>query len=317
MSISLENQSIVDLCTLCQVLSVGGYLHLSNRLCGISFDMYETDVNLSGTVLVLLTEEARKKEVFFGASAELLQFKMLSSNVIKKLKPSRSSLESLSYQFIQRCSVSGTAKGKAKLKSGQPLKKSKVSTKKGKPASAKDGGKKGGSSETIEQRLAATAPMRFMKPKEREREAEREKMGLVSKATEQAREKLKKQKDEFSSPWVIGTPGLDFISLGLVDADKIPKYDLTVEDGRMLAKEYSRVLMRGHRARQAAISALLKCKKEAIEALPENLKEAALVPDLTPFPANRIMPALTPPIEGYIEKINEAARRSLEGKKRR
>lgn len=243
---------------------------------------------------------------------------MLSSNVIKKLTPSRSSLESLSYQFLQRCSVSGTAKGKAKLKTGQPLKKSKVSTKKGKPASAKDGArKKGGSDETIEQRLAATAPMRFMKPKEREREAEREKMGLVSKASEQAREKLKKQKDEFSSPWIIGTPGLDFISLGLVDADKIPKYDLSVEDGRMLAKEYTKVLMRSQRARQAAISALLQCKKEAIEALPENLKEAALVPDLTPFPADRIMASLTPPIEGYIEKINDAARRSLEGKKRR
>lgn len=244
---------------------------------------------------------------------------MLSSNVIKKLKPLHSSLDSLSYQFLQRCSVSGTAKGKGKLKTGQTFKRSKITTKKGgAAASAKDGPrKKSNFDETVDQCLAATAPLRFMKPKEREREAEREKMGLISKANEQAKEKLKKQKDEFSSPWIIGTPGLDFISLGLVDADKIPKYDLTVEDGRMLAKEYTKVLMRSHRARQAAISALLQCKKEAIEALPENLKAAALVPDLTPLPANRLMASLTPPIEGYVERINEAARRSLEGKKRR
>ena len=51
-------------------------------------------------------------------------------------------------------------------------------------------------------------------------------------------------------------------------------------------------------------------KKEAIEALPEGLKEDALMPDLAPFkqmPENRFMATLTPPIEGYIEKINEAA----------
>jgi hypothetical protein len=53
----------------------------------------------------------------------------------------------------------------------------------------------------------------------------------------------------------------------------------------------------------------LRLKKEAIEALPEGLKEAALVPDLSPFPVNRVMASLTPPIEGYIEKIREAANR--------
>lgn len=98
--------------------------------------------------------------------------------------------------------------------------------------------------------------------------------------------------------------------MGLVDADKIPKYELTVEDGRRLAKEYSRVLMRKHRARQAAESTLLRLKNEAIEALPENLKAAALIPDLTPFPANRFMATLTPPIKGYMEKVKEAAKRS-------
>lgn len=112
-------------------------------------------------------------------------------------------------------------------------------------------------------------------------------------------------------PMIIGTPGLDLITLGLVDADKIPKYELTVEDGRRLAKEYSRVLMRKHRARQAAETTLLRLKNEAIEALPENLKQAALVPDLAPFPANRFMATLTPPIEGYIEKVMEAAKKSV------
>ncbi|KAH6788811.1 copper ion binding protein [Perilla frutescens var. frutescens] len=245
---------------------------------------------------------------------------MLSSTVFKKLKPSNSSLDYLSYQFLQRCSVSGTAKGKGKIKTGQPLKRSKVTTKKGSaPDSSKKEGprKKSNFDEMVEQCLTATAPLRHLKPKEKTREGEREKMGLVSKANELAKEKLKKQKDQFASPLVVGTVGLDYISLGLVDADKIPKYELNVEDGRKLAKEYSRILMRKHRARQAGESNLLRCKKEAIEALPEHLKAAALVPDLTPFPVNRFMATLTPPIEGYIEKINEAARKSVEGKKRR
>ncbi len=63
-------------------------------------------------------------------------------------------------------------------------------------------------------------------------------------------------------------------------------------------------------ARQAAESTLLRLKKEAIEALPEDLRAAALVPDLTPFPANRFMATLTPPIEGYIDKVKEAAKKS-------
>lgn len=162
----------------------------------------------------------------------------------------------------------------------------------------------------IDDCLDATAPVRYLNPKEREREAMREKMGLISKARTKEIEMLKKKNKDFDSPMMIGTPGLDLITLGLVDADAIPKYDLTVEDGRQLAKEYSRVLMRKHRARQAAESTLLRLKKEAIEALPEHLKAAALVPDLTPFPANRFMATLTPPIEGYIEKVKEAAQKS-------
>ncbi|KAK6931435.1 hypothetical protein RJ641_003228 [Dillenia turbinata] len=99
-------------------------------------------------------------------------------------------------------------------------------------------------------------------------------------------------------------------SLWLLDVEKIPKYELTVEGGKSLVKEYSRILMRRHRARQAAESNLLRMKKEAIEALPEGLKEAALVPNLKPFPVNRFMATLMPPIEGYIEKIKEATQKS-------
>ncbi|XP_031111068.1 uncharacterized protein LOC116015183 [Ipomoea triloba] len=231
---------------------------------------------------------------------------------INHLNPSiPTSLETLSHQFIQRCLVSGTAKGKGKLKTGQTLKRSKISTKKGSETIQKEAPKRRSEfDEMLEECLTSTSPRRFLKPKEMEREAEREKMGLTSKAREDEKKKLKKMGKEFDSPWMIGTPGLDLISLGLVDADKIPKYEMTVEDGRRLAKEYSKVLMRKHRARQAAESSLLRLKKEAIEALPDNLKAAALVPDLSPFPVNRFMATLTPPIEGYIEKVQEAARRS-------
>ncbi|KAJ4841197.1 hypothetical protein Tsubulata_047784 [Turnera subulata] len=94
--------------------------------------------------------------------------------------------------------------------------------------------------------------------------------------------------------------------LGLVDIDKVPKYELTEEDGKRLAKEYSRVLMRRQRVRQAAESGLLQLKKEAIEALPEKLRAVALVLDLTSFPKARFMATLMPPIEGYIDEINAA-----------
>ncbi|KAG6582653.1 hypothetical protein SDJN02_20927, partial [Cucurbita argyrosperma subsp. argyrosperma] len=236
-----------------------------------------------------------------------------------KLKSLVPSADSGSYHLLQRCWVSGTAKGKSKIKAGQQLKRSKITIKKGGAASSKGGGGGGGRKISLEQEklydqcLNAPTPLRFLKPKDREREAEREKLGLISKERQREIEMMKMDKSKLGvsdSPSIIGTMGLDLITLGVVDADKIPKYELTVEDGRRLAKEYSRVLMRRHRARQAAESTLLQMKKDAIEALPEHLKAAALVPDLTPFPANRFMATLTPPIEGYIEKINEAAKRS-------
>lgn len=197
---------------------------------------------------------------------------------ITKSKP----LEYLSHQFLQKCSASGTPKGKAKMKAGQQLKRSKITTKKGSsPAKGAKAHAPDEKQRLYDQCLNAPTPVRFL------------------------------------TPMIMGTPGMDLISLGLVDADKIPKYELTAEDGKRLAKECSRVLMRRHRARQAAESTLLRLKKEAIEALPEDLKKAALVPDLTPFPVNRFMATLTPPIEGYMEKVREATRRSSGNEKMR
>ncbi|XP_022739481.1 uncharacterized protein LOC111291765 [Durio zibethinus] len=242
------------------------------------------------------------------------------NTMIQIAKNPKKPVTTLGHQLLQRCTVSGTAKGKSKLKAGQPLKRSKISTKKGKGgAPIDDSLSKGGRIPDEKQRLYdqclnAPTPVRHLSPKERAREAEREKLGLISKERQREMEILKKGGRQTmgvpDEPMIMGTPGLDLITLGLVDADKIPKYELTVEDGRRLAKEYSRVLMRKHRARQAAETNLLRVKREAIEALPEKLKQAAMVPDLTPFPANRFMATLTPPIEGYIEKVRDAAKKS-------
>lgn len=239
---------------------------------------------------------------------------------LTRLKSLLRPVDSSNHQLIQRCWVSGTAKGKGKIKAGQTLKRSKITVKKA-GADSKDGGPPSGRGSRerqerellYEQCLKAPTPVRYLSPKQRAREVQREKMGLISKDRQREIDMMKrssKSKLKVSeTPTIIGTPGLDLITLGLVDAEKIPKYQLTVEDGRRLAKEYSRVLMRKHRARQAAESTLLRLKKEAIDALPDHLKEAALVPDLTPFPATRFMATLTPPIEGYIDKVREAAKK--------
>lgn len=208
------------------------------------------------------------------------------------------------------------------MKAGQQLKRSKIGIKK--DSSSAKGAKAYAPDEKqrlYDQCLNAPTPVRFLSPKDKKREIEREKLGLISKDRQREIDILKKGGKQAmgisDEPMIMGTPGMDLISLGLVDADKIPKYELTAEDGKRLAKEYSRVLMRRHRARQAAESTLLRLKKEAIEALPEDLKKAALVPDLTPFPVNRFMATLTPPIEGYMEKVREATRRSSGNEKMR
>ncbi|CAN6867678.1 unnamed protein product [Brassica oleracea] len=243
-------------------------------------------------------------------------------------------IESLTYNLIQRCSAGGTPKGKAKLKTGQPLKRNKLSTKKGgggkSPAASGEGeeavkGKGRISDEKqklYEQCLNAPCPVRSLTPKEAEREAQREKLGLISKDKQRDMEIQKKggaaamgiNTDE---PMRIGTAGLDYVSLGIFSADELVKYKVTAEDGERLAKENSKVLMREHRERRAAETVLLNMKKAAIEALPEKLKMAALEPDLTPFPANRGMATLTPPIEGYLEKVMDAAKKSSSKEKLR
>lgn len=220
------------------------------------------------------------------------------------------------HQLLQRCAVSGTAKGKGKIKTGQPLKRSTIPKKKTGGAGAGGGRSVNDSTDRfnrmVDSCLTAPTPIRHLTVKQREREAEREKLGLISKERQReidsAKAAAKKGSAEQEERVLMGTPGFDLISLGLVDAEAIPKYELTVEDGRRLAREYSRVLMRRHRARQAAESTLLRLKKEAIEALPEHLKAAAMVPDLTPFPVNRFMATLTPPIDGYVDQVREAAK---------
>ncbi|KAF8112179.1 hypothetical protein N665_0066s0053 [Sinapis alba] len=246
-------------------------------------------------------------------------------------------IESLTYNLIQRCSAGGTPKGKAKLKTGQPLKRNKISTKKGGGGSSGGGG--GGSADgeeavkgkgrisdekqkLYEQCLNAPCPVRPLTPKEAEREAQREKLGLISKEKQRDMEIQKKGRAAAmgsiaDEPMRIGTSGLDYVSLGIFGADELVKYKVTVEDGERLAKENSKVLMKEHRERRAAETVLLNMKKAAIEALPEKLKMAALEPDLTPFPANRGMATLTPPIEGYLEKVMDAAKKSSSKEKLR
>ena len=258
-----------------------------------------------------------------ASSARNIMFRRLETLTISPALAS--GVTSQHHQLQQRAPVSGTAKGKAKLKAGQPLKRSTIGAKKGTPSTGGGGGGGGrGRREAMERItqisescLNASTPLRHLPPKERLREAKREELGLVSKekqreldiAKAKAKAKSKGTGADDGDRVLMGPPGLDYISLGLVDEDAIPKYELTVEDGRQLAKEYSRVLMRRHRARQTAESTLLTLKKEAIAALPEKLQAAAMVPDMTPFPANRYMATLTPPIEGYIEKVRDAAKK--------
>lgn len=233
---------------------------------------------------------------------------------VLKLKPwSPSSPGSIAHQFLQRCFAGGTPKGKAKLKATGPLKRSKITIKKGGGGTGAPGGRGGGERQRLEQFydqcMNSPPPIRHLKPKERAREVERSKLGLVSKARKVEMEVMKKDMEKLGvseKPGIIGTPGLDLITLGVVDAEKIPKYDLTVEDGRRLAKEYSRVLMIAHRKKQAAETALRKMGREAVAALPEHLRKAAMQRDLTPAPKERYIATVTPPIEGYMEMMKDA-----------
>ncbi|CAH2078396.1 unnamed protein product [Thlaspi arvense] len=249
----------------------------------------------------------------------LLQFHSNGEEVLKSMirfaRP-KPIIDSLSCDLLQKCYASGAPNGKSKLKTAQALKRKKASMRKG--GGGEEAGKGNGRVSDEKQKLYdqcinAPCPFRYLRPKEREREAMREKLGLISKDRQRETE-IQRKGGLFTmgvtdEPMRIGTPGLDYISLGIFTEEELPKYKVTVEDGRRLAKEYSRVLMKQHRARRVEQCNLMNMKKAAIEALPENLKMAALEPDSTPFPANRGTATLTPPIEGYLEKIMDAAKK--------
>lgn len=80
-----------------------------------------------------------------------------------------------------------------------------------------------------------------------------------------------------------------------------------LESAAAMAKEYSRLKMAEHRLQRAGESARLKLKMAAIAALPAGqLQDAAMVPDLTPFPAGRMAPTLTPPLMTSFEEREQA-----------
>ncbi len=77
--------------------------------------------------------------------------------------------------------------------------------------------------------------------------------------------------------------------------------------------------MKQHRAWQRDLTTKLKLKEAAIAALPPELRAAAEVPDLAPFPANRQMWTETPPVEGFGEaaKVQQQTGRKSLGTKTR
>ncbi|KAH9309410.1 hypothetical protein KI387_037321, partial [Taxus chinensis] len=197
-----------------------------------------------------------------------------------------------------------TAKGKV-----QPKKKNVVRKKTLKPAKAPSATRTAETERAkamIQSCMNAPTPVRYLKKKDRLREIEREKLGLISKERQREldMEKEKKKQANKEKPTTDKREELDVVKLGIFDKDEIeiPSFELTVEEGKRLAKEYSRVLMRDLRKSQAEETMRLQLKNEAIAALPLRLREAALVPNFTPFPKNRHRAYLTPPIEGYDQK---------------
>ncbi|KAI5065544.1 hypothetical protein GOP47_0020239 [Adiantum capillus-veneris] len=145
-------------------------------------------------------------------------------------------------------------------------------------------------SDLVAKALNAPSAVRHVSQKERLREQEMAKYGLMTKERQieleqiKAREKAKKQNQEGEEAT-------------FVEEDE-EKRRLKKEEGMRLAKEYSRFLMREDRKLHAGETIRLRLKNEAIAALPPGLQEAARVPDMTPFPG--ISPAtLTPPIPGF------------------
>lgn len=73
-----------------------------------------------------------------------------------------------------------------------------------------------------------------------------------------------------------------------------------------------------HREWQKDITLKIKLREAAINALPEELRAAAREPDNEPFPPNRQMWTLTPPIPGFQEQQETAtAAKFAKGSRRR
>jgi hypothetical protein len=98
-------------------------------------------------------------------------------------------------------SASGTAKGKAKIKAGQVLKRASMSKKK--QASEEPSSSRGGRAdkEVVDRLttmtnscLSAPTPIRYLSAQKRAREAEREKLGLFSKERQREIDMIKAQK---------------------------------------------------------------------------------------------------------------------------
>ncbi|KAK9806641.1 hypothetical protein WJX73_003506 [Symbiochloris irregularis] len=83
------------------------------------------------------------------------------------------------------------------------------------------------------------------------------------------------------------------------------------------AKEYSRLKMAQHRAWQKDLTTRIKLQKAAIAALPPELREAASVPDYTPFPLTRQIMTETPPIPGFGEQQRQRLQDSGQSSRRR
>eukprot|EP00250_Pteridium_aquilinum_P005124 c15266_g1_i1 orf=257-982(-) len=180
------------------------------------------------------------------------------------------------------------------MKKKKKKKEKKKEKKKGSPDAAAEGERdRLRFDDLVSKALAAPSPVRHVKEKERLREQEMEKYGLMTKerqieleqikAREKAKEKAKKKKGDEEE------------AASVEEEEKPP---LTKEEGMRLAKEYSRLLMHEDRKLHAGETIRLRLKNEAIAALPRGLQEAARVPDMTPFPG--LSPAtLTPPIPGF------------------
>eukprot|EP00252_Welwitschia_mirabilis_P014147 TRINITY_DN31193_c0_g1_i1.p1 TRINITY_DN31193_c0_g1~~TRINITY_DN31193_c0_g1_i1.p1 ORF type:complete len:263 (-),score=66.95 TRINITY_DN31193_c0_g1_i1:13-801(-) len=147
--------------------------------------------------------------------------------------------------------------------------------------------------------LDASVPKRYRGEKDRKRQMEREKLGLVSK---QRQREIEIEKElERKAKDIILTEEDD---QGEMEGEPIPQFQLTVDNGIRLAKCYSRLMMQDLRQRQKELNTRLRLKHDAILALPAPLREAALVPDISPFPAFQLR-GLELPGEEHDQKSNK------------